>query len=102
MKNESTMIILSIKNRELIQTMTSISKRNIHGNKVLLCIWWNMKGILYYELLKPETSNSHCWALSTIINRFESFFDQKCSIIAQRKRKLILLDDNVLDHTLQK
>ena len=25
----------------------------IHGAKVMLCIWWDQKGVLYYELLKP-------------------------------------------------
>jgi len=25
-----------------------------HGSKVLLYIWWNMKGIMYYELLKSN------------------------------------------------
>ena len=32
---------------------------NIHGAKVMLCIWWDQKGVLYYELLKPgETINA--------------------------------------------
>jgi len=24
------------------------SKRNIHGSKILLCIWWDMKGIVLF------------------------------------------------------
>jgi len=52
-----------------------------------------MKGIVYYELLKPNQIN-HCWALP--INWFESCFEsvQSRLIIAQRKRKVILLYDN--------
>lgn len=26
---------------------------DIHGKKVLLSIWWNVKGVVHYELLKP-------------------------------------------------
>ena len=34
------------------------AKPNIDGAKVMLCIWWDQKGVLYYELLKPgETIN---------------------------------------------
>ncbi|VVC42845.1 Transposase, type 1 [Cinara cedri] len=33
---------------------TSTPKRNIHGHKVLLCIWWDQQSIVYYELLKPS------------------------------------------------
>ena len=34
------------------QPCTSQPVRHIHGKKALLCIWWNQKGAVYYELLK--------------------------------------------------
>jgi len=38
--------------QSLPSTSTSISRPNIHGSKIMLCIW-NQKGLVYYELLKP-------------------------------------------------
>ena len=35
------------------QQAKSTAKPNIHSAKVMLCIWWDQKGVLYYELLKP-------------------------------------------------
>jgi len=36
---------------------TSTSTRpNIHDSKLMLCIWWDQKGLVYYELLKPGDS----------------------------------------------
>jgi len=34
------------------QPSISTLKRNIHEHKILLYIWWNQKGVLYYELFK--------------------------------------------------
>ena len=35
------------------QPAKSTANPNIHGAKVMLCTWWDQKGVLYYELLKP-------------------------------------------------
>jgi len=35
------------------------ARPNRYGRKTRLCIWWNQKGVIYYELLKPgETINT--------------------------------------------
>ena len=38
------------------QPGTSMPKPNIHGAKVMLCIWWNQKSVIDYEVLKPGES----------------------------------------------
>ena len=33
---------------------TSTVRPDFHGAKVMLCIWWEQLGMVYYELLKPS------------------------------------------------
>ena len=33
---------------------TSSARPNIRADKVMLCIWWDQVGVIYYELLKPN------------------------------------------------
>ena len=42
--------------QSLPSTSTSTLRLNIHGLKIMLCIWWDQKGLVYYELLKPGDS----------------------------------------------
>lgn len=32
----------------------SLPRRNLYEAKVMLCIWWDQQGVLYYKLLKPS------------------------------------------------
>ena len=36
---------------------TSTTKPDIHGKKLMLCIWWVQKGVVYYELLSVTDNN---------------------------------------------
>jgi len=42
--------------QSLPSTSTSTPRPNIHGSKIMLCIWWDQKDLVYYELLKPGDS----------------------------------------------
>lgn len=79
------------------QSISSTPQSNIHGKKLLLCIWWDEKGVLYYELLKPGqtiTSESYCQQL----NRLKKVLDEKRPACASKRRKVILLHDNARPH----
>ena len=40
----------------------STSKADIHQKKVMLIVWWNFKGIVYFELLpRNQTINSYVY-----------------------------------------
>ena len=47
----------------------TVAKPSLHPKKVLLCIWWDWKGVVYYELLQQgETINStkYCCQLDNL------------------------------------
>ena len=53
--------------------------------KGILCVWWDQKGIIYYELLKPK-------------QRLSEALQKKRPFSGKGKRKIILLHDNVRPH----
>ena len=75
------------------QPTTSTPKRNIHSSKVMLCIWWDMKGVLYYELLHPnETVNSDRYSQQLI--RLNQEIERNRPFTDKGKRPVKLLHDN--------
>ena len=57
---------------------TSSSRLNRFGRK-MLCVWSDQEGVIYYELLKPETVNAH---------RYHQQFDQIAPYSAWKKAAL--------------
>lgn len=72
-------------------------KREIHGKKVMLCVWWDQKGIIYYELLQPkQTITADLYSQQLI--RLSHALETKRPHRAKGERKVILLHDNARPH----
>ena len=71
-------------------------KAGLHPNKLMLCIWWNWKGVLPYELLLENqmiNSNKYCSQL----DQLKAALDEKRSELVNRKR-IIFHQDNARPH----
>lgn len=78
-------------------TSTSTAKRNIHGQKLMLSIWWDQLGILYHELLQPnETITGDRYQLQLM--RLSQAIKDKRPDYAERHNRIILLHDNARPH----
>ena len=79
------------------QPSQSTPKRNIHGKKAMLCIWWDHKGVIYHELLKPgQTITGDLYKERMI--RLSRALHQKRPEHETRQHKVILLHDNARPH----
>ena len=78
---------------------TLAAKLNIHGLKLLLCIWWDQLGVVY-ELLKPTETimGDHCWLQLMI---WVEHWRKKWLLYEQRHDKVILLHDNTRPHVVK-
>lgn len=76
----------------------STPRKNRFGKKTMLCIWWDQKGLLYYELLKPgETVDADRYR-QQMINLNHALIEKRPEW-ARRHGRVILLHDNASSHT---
>ena len=77
--------------------LTSAPKPNIHGSKLLLCIWWDQLCIVYHELLKPtETISGDHYRLQLM--HLSRTLKKKWPLYEYRHDKGILEPDNGKSH----
>ncbi|GBM38725.1 Mariner Mos1 transposase [Araneus ventricosus] len=98
-KNGYIAITLSVENRGVkpVHASTSSPKPNIHGSKLLLCIWWDQMDVVYYQLPKPkETFTGDYYRLKLM--RLSRALKEKLSLHEQRHTKVILQHDNARPH----
>ena len=66
----------------------------------MLCIWWDQRGIIYYELLKPsETITGDRYRLQLL--RLNQALKKKRPEWHNRHNKLIMLHDNARPHVIK-
>ena len=79
------------------QPTKSTAKPNIHGAEVMLCILWDQKGVLYYELLKSgETINGERYLTQLI--RLKRAIAKKRPEYSTRHEAIIFHHDNARPH----
>ena len=77
-------------------TTTNTPKAGLHPKKVMLCIWWYWKGVLYYKLLLENqriNSNKYCSQL----DQLKAALNKKCPELVNRKC-VIFHQDNARPH----
>lgn len=80
------------------QPSTSSARPDRFGRKTMLCVWWDQKGIVYFELLKPgETVDAHRYHQQLI--KLHRAMREKRPEYQQRHDRLIFLHDNAPSHT---
>ncbi|GJQ72255.1 hypothetical protein Trydic_g3346 [Trypoxylus dichotomus] len=76
---------------------TSLARPIIHAAKVMLCIWWNQIGVIYYELLKPnETITGERYRLQLM--RLSRALRKRRLQYEQGREEVILQHDNARPH----
>ena len=60
-------------------------KASLHPKKVMLCIWWNWKGVLY---IKPKNPNKYSSQLKAVLNKkCPELVNRKCIIFNQNNAR---------------
>ena len=60
-------------------------KAGLHPKKVMLCLWWDWKGVLYYELL-PENQTLNSSKYCSQLDQLKAALDEKWPEVVNRKR----------------
>ena len=63
----------------------------------MLCIWWDQKGVIYYELLKPRETNTGGRYRTQLI-RLNAAVKEIRPECAERHNRIILQQDNARPH----
>jgi histone-lysine N-methyltransferase SETMAR len=78
------------------QTPIPTAKPSLHPKKVMLCVWWDMFGVIYFELLNPnQTINSEVYCRQ--LDQLNQSLKSKRPALVNRKG-VILHHDNVRPH----
>ncbi|XP_014280271.1 uncharacterized protein [Halyomorpha halys] len=74
--------------------MLTTTKAGLHKKKIMLSIWWDWKGVLYFELLPPnQTINSgvYCVQLEQLKAEVEQKWNAGHWVMSQHSQEALLL-----------
>ncbi|GFX84056.1 histone-lysine N-methyltransferase SETMAR [Trichonephila clavipes] len=96
-ENVDNITVIIEVDRHCCEVAQTVAKPGLTARKVLLCIWWNWKGIIHYELLPyGQTLNSDLYCQQ--LDRLKLAIDQKRTELANRSGA-VFDQDNPRPHT---
>jgi histone-lysine N-methyltransferase SETMAR len=82
------------------QLPVPVAKRARFEKKVLLCVWWNYKGLIYYKLV-PDGRTINAEVYSQQLEKMYTVLLEKYPALVYQKR-MLLQHDNAPPHTATK
>lgn len=79
------------------ETPISTPRPGLTLRKIMLCVWWDIRGIIHYELLKPGntvTAEVYCQQIERLNEKLKV---KRPSLI--NRKGVVLLHDNARPHT---
>ncbi|GFT04875.1 histone-lysine N-methyltransferase SETMAR [Trichonephila clavipes] len=101
-ENERWILYENIKREKIVlckprTSSATVPKPSIHRRKVLLCLWWDRKGPVYYELLKQgKTINVDLYCNE--LDKLNAAIKEKRPALASRKG-IVFHHNNARPHT---
>jgi histone-lysine N-methyltransferase SETMAR len=77
-----------------------VAKRECFKKKILLCVWWNYKGLIYYELV-PHGATINVEVYSQQLEEINMVLLEKYPALVNQKR-MLLQQDSTCPHTVKK
>lgn len=72
------------------------AKPDLHQKKVLLCIWWDIRGVIYFELLDSNTTIKADVYSYQLMQVQEALMEKRPGLV--NRKGVILLHDNARPH----
>ena len=79
------------------QTPLPTAKPGLHPKKIMLSIWWDMSGVVYWELLEPNTTITADLYSNQLDRLKEALVKSRPSLV--NRKGVILHHDNAKPHT---
>jgi histone-lysine N-methyltransferase SETMAR len=70
------------------QLPVPVAKRERFERNVLLCVWWNYEGLIYYELV-PDSRTINAEVYSQQLEKMYTVLLEKYPALVNRKRVLL-------------
>jgi len=86
MKNGLFTSVWNEKDFEENESSLTAPKAGLHPKKVMLCIWWDWKGIVYYEFL-PHNQTINSDKYCSQLDRLKAAIDEKRPELANQKSR---------------